>query len=110
MVKGSMARPHLLIYTEKELIAYYCLIPPDISCAAMSIGRVVTNSAYSGTGIGKQLTAASIEACKKLYGEEDFKIGGVQFYMKRFHNSFGIVQCSDVYCEDGIEHIKMLRK
>ena len=100
---------HLLLYKEKELIAYARLIPPGISYAEISIGRVVTNIAYRGAGIGKQLMVASIDACKKLYGEGNIKIGA-QFYLKNFYESFGFVQCSDVYDEDDIEHIKMIRR
>ena len=100
---------HLMIYEGDDLAAYTRLIPAGISYAEMSIGRVVSSPSYRGTGIGKQLMAASIEACKKLYGEGNIKIGA-QFYLKRFYESFGFIQCSDVYDEDGIEHIKMVRK
>ncbi len=100
---------HLLLYKAKNLIAYARLIPPGISYTEISIGRVVSSSSYRGTGVGKQLMATSIDTCKKLYGKGDIKIGA-QLYLKRFYESFGFTQCSDVYNEDGIEHIKMVRK
>jgi ElaA protein len=34
---------------------------------------------------------------------------GAQLYLKRFYESLGFTQSSDVYLEDGIEHIKMIR-
>lgn len=100
---------HLMIYQNNDLVAYTRLVPPGISYPEMSIGRVVSSPSYRGTGIGKQLIRESIEACRKLYGGGDIKIGA-QFYLKRFYESFGFVQCSDVYDEDGIEHIKMIKK
>jgi ElaA protein len=34
---------------------------------------------------------------------------GAQAYLERFYGSFGFVKASDVYIEDGIPHIEMLR-
>lgn len=104
----DQASHHLLLYKDNELIAYARLIPPGIRYAEISIGRVVTNIGSRGTGIGKQLMTVSIDSCKKLHGEGDIKIGA-QLYLKKFYESFGFVQCSDVYDEDGIEHIQMIR-
>ena len=35
---------------------------------------------------------------------------GAQLYLKKFYESFGFVKAGDVYLEDGIEHIEMLRQ
>ena len=43
-----------------------------------------------------------------LYGEQTIKIGA-QLYLKNFYESFGFKQIGDVYNEDGILHIKMIR-
>lgn len=51
----------------------------------------------------------SIEEIKKLYGTVDIKIGA-QLYLKKFYSSLGFMQTSNVYLEDGIEHIEMLLK
>ncbi|MFY7900038.1 MAG: GNAT family N-acetyltransferase, partial [Chitinophagaceae bacterium] len=64
---------------------------------------------YRGKGIGKLLMAASIKACFDLFGKGDIKIGA-QLYLQKFYEGFGFKQTSDVYLEDGINHIEMIRK
>ena len=44
----------------------------------------------------------------ELYGNQETQIGA-QLYLKRFYQSFGFEPCSDIYLEDDIEHILMLR-
>ncbi|HZH36493.1 MAG TPA: GNAT family N-acetyltransferase [Flavisolibacter sp.] len=34
---------------------------------------------------------------------------GAQLYLKKFYESFGFQQTSDVYMEDGIAHIYMVK-
>ena len=73
-----------------------------------AIGRVCTSSSIRGLGIGKQLMLESIDACDRLFGEGDIKIGA-QKYLKRFYEEFGFRRCGDGYLEDGISHIPMSR-
>ena len=42
-------------------------------------------------------------------GHAPMKIGA-QLYLKNFYSSFGFEQSSDVYDEDGIDHIEMIRQ
>jgi len=49
----------------------------------------------------------SINTVYKLFGKQPIKIGA-QLYLKKFYESFGFQQSSEVYLEDGIEHIEML--
>lgn len=98
---------HVLFYDNDVLVASSRLVPPGISYPEMSIGRIVTSMAVRGTGVGKQLVDYSIEACRALFGTGTIKIGA-QLYAKKFYESFGFVQSSEVYDEDGIDHIKML--
>jgi ElaA protein len=58
--------------------------------------------------MGKILMHQSIEELQKLFGESSIKLGA-QLYLKKFYESFGFVQSSDVYMEDGIPHIEMIR-
>ena len=51
----------------------------------------------------------SIELLEKLYGGVSIKIGA-QLYLKKFYESFGFQQVEEVYLEDGIEHILMIKK
>ncbi len=90
------------------LVAYTRLIPPGKVYNETSIGRVVTKPIVRKEGIGKVLMQKSIAACAELFGVQPIKIGA-QFYLKKFYESLGFVQTSDIYLEDNIEHIEMVK-
>ncbi len=100
---------HLQGRSDGELIAYVRILPPGLCYAEPSIGRVVTSPPSRGTGAGKALMKKAIEETTAIYPNKSIKIGA-QLYLKKFYEGFGFEQCSDMYMEDGIEHIKMLRK
>jgi ElaA protein len=73
-----------------------------------SIGRVVGSPRHRGLGIGKALMQYSISECKRLFGKGPIKIGA-QLYLKKFYSEQGFEQSGDVYLEDDIDHIPMIR-
>jgi ElaA protein len=93
---------------EGKLMAYVRLLPPGVSYEEPSIGRVLTNPAARGTGVGRVLMQQAIEQCKALFGDLPIKIGA-QYYLLQFYSSLGFVQTSAIYLEDNIEHIEMIR-
>jgi ElaA protein len=99
---------HLSAYNNDKIVAYTRIIKPGNIYKEASIGRVVTSPTVRRTGIGKILMEKSIESVEELYGKVPIKIGA-QLYLKNFYSSLGFIQVSDMYLEDGIEHIYMLR-
>ncbi|MEO6453598.1 MAG: GNAT family N-acetyltransferase, partial [Ginsengibacter sp.] len=97
---------HLMGRDKNLLMAYSRLVPPGIAFVEASIGRVVTSPAVRRSGIGRELMMASIDNVYKLFGEPSITIGA-QLYLKNFYESFGFKKISDIYLEDGIQHIKM---
>jgi ElaA protein len=91
----------------QQIVAYTRIVPPGLSYEEASIGRVVTSPRVRKYGVGKELMRNSIELAEELYGSS-IKIGA-QLYLKGFYESFGFVQTSEIYLEDGIEHIEMLK-
>lgn len=91
-----------------KLVAYTRIVPPGVIYTEPSIGRVVTSPAMRGSGLGKELMKLSIQQIIHLYGPVAIKIGA-QLYLKSFYAALGFQQTSDIYLEDGIEHIEMLR-
>jgi ElaA protein len=100
---------HLMGYQHNQLVAYTRLVPPGVIYDIPSIGRVVTLKAVRRSGTGKKLMKQSIEFTYELFGEQPIKIGA-QLYLEKFYNDFGFIKCSDVYLEDGIEHIYMIKE
>jgi ElaA protein len=100
---------HLMGYCDDKLGAYTRLLPSGVSFEEASIGRVVTARFARNSGFGKKLVMESINMLYKLFGRQPIKIGA-QLYLKKFYESCGFQQSSDIYLEDGIEHIEMLLK
>jgi ElaA protein len=100
---------HLMGFNGKKLVAYTRLVPAGEIYQQPSIGRVVTSPSVRGKGIGKELMIESISTVEKLFGRHPIKIGA-QLYLKKFYNALGFEQVSDIYLEDGIEHIYMIRQ
>ncbi|MBO9573828.1 MAG: GNAT family N-acetyltransferase [Chitinophagaceae bacterium] len=99
---------HLMVYSDNILVAYARLVPPGLSYEEMSIGRVVTSNPVRGKGVGKLLMESAIAGCYKVYGKSDIRIGA-QLYAKPFYAALGFKETGDIYDEDGIEHIEMIR-
>lgn len=89
------------------LVAYARLLPPGISYAEASIGRVVSHPAHRKDGYGKILMKKAIEKTTLLFDTHSIKIGAQQYLLK-FYNSFGFRAIGEPYMEDGIPHVEML--
>src|ERR1043165_6941410 len=101
---------HLYGYHDDKLVAYARLVPAGISYPKyISIGRVITSPTHRKGGIGKALMEQAVEYCYRLFNKQSIKIGA-QFHLKKFYESFGFMQSSDVYVEDGIPHIEMVKE
>ena len=98
---------HLMGWQNDKLIAYTRIVPPKIAYNEASIGRVVTSLSLRKTGIGRELMECSIEKAKELFKDNSIRLGA-QLYLKNFYESLGFMQSSDIYLEDGIEHIEMI--
>jgi ElaA protein len=99
---------HFMGWENKKLAAYVRILPPGLSYAEASIGRVVTSPLYRRTGAGRLLMQNAIAQSQNLFNTNSIKIGA-QLYLKKFYESLGFKQCSELYMEDGIEHIEMIR-
>lgn len=99
---------HLMGWENDLLIAYTRLVPPGIAYEVPSIGRVVTSPKMRKTGLGRTLMEKSIETTGKLFGKTPIKIGA-QLYLQKFYETLGFQQSGEMYMEDGIEHIEMIK-
>lgn len=99
---------HLLGCIGQELAAYVRILPPGLSYAEPSIGRVVSSPRHRRTGAGRILMQRAIEVTIQLYGNQPIRIGA-QLYLKNFYSSLGFEAQGDIYLEDGIEHIEMVK-
>ncbi|HEY0274002.1 MAG TPA: GNAT family N-acetyltransferase [Chitinophaga sp.] len=101
---------HLMGTLEGDLVAYTRLFAPNIVYAGKAcIGRVVTASSVRGAGAGRLLMTESIRVVEQRFGKGPIKISAQQ-HLAQFYASLGFVQASEMYLEDGIPHIAMVRE
>lgn len=98
---------HLCGYIGKELAAYARIVPPGVSYAEPSLGRIVTAPSMRRMGIGRELMRKAIEITNDLFGHQDIRISA-QSYLTAFYCSFGFRTIGETYLEDDIPHIEML--
>lgn len=100
---------HLFGEYEGKIVAHSRLFKAGISFDNASIGRVVVDPQYRDRKWGHDLMKESISGILEHFGETKITIGA-QLYLKKFYESHGFVQCSEMYLEDDIPHIKMKKE
>jgi ElaA protein len=100
---------HLFGEFEGKIVAYTRLFKAGITFDNASIGRVVVAANYRDRKWGHDLMRESIAGIQSHFGESKITIGA-QLYLKKFYESHGFVQTSEMYLEDDIPHIEMKRE
>lgn len=86
------------------IAAYLRIVPAGAKFAETSIGRVIVAPEHRGTGLGRTLMRRGLVAA----GPGPIRLSA-QAHLERFYADLGFRRASDVYDEDGIPHIDMLR-
>lgn len=98
---------HLIAKENGTIVAYCRIFQNGIMYEEASIGRILVTQAGRKKGYGKLLLIKALEKLSEL-GETSVKIQA-QAYLKSFYESFGFKAVSDVYDEDGIPHLDMVK-
>jgi ElaA protein len=99
---------HLYGEFEGKIVAHARLFKAGISFDNASIGRVVVDPNYRARKLGHDLMREAIAEIQLHFNESKITIGA-QLYLKKFYESHGFVQISEMYLEDDIPHIDMVR-
>ncbi|WDF69948.1 GNAT family N-acetyltransferase [Sphingobacterium oryzagri] len=99
---------HLYAQHEGKIVAYARLLPAGTSYDDLSIGRVVVHADFRKYGLGKLLMNRAIAYWETHAPGVAIRISG-QLYLQRFYEGLGFQTVSEVYLEDDIPHIEMLR-
>ena len=100
---------HLFAEYDGNIVAHARLFKAGISFDNASIGRVVVDSNYRDRKWGHDLMREAIAGIKQHFNESKITIGA-QLYLKKFYESHGFVQTSEMYLEDNIPHIEMTKE
>ena len=97
---------HLFLKDNGICLCYARLIPPGISYADCSIGRVVVHQDYRGRGLARQLMSRAMSFLVEKHPGISIRISA-QKHLVGFYKTLGFDRESGVYLEDGIPHIEM---
>ena len=100
---------HVLGFLDNELASYSRIFDKGIYFEEASIGRVVVSPKLRDKKLGHDLMQVSIAAVNEHFKEHNITISA-QEYLKKFYESHGFVQTSEMYLEDDIPHIQMKKK
>lgn len=95
---------HLYLRDENGIQAYIRVLPNGVYFADASIGRVV--SIKRRCGLATRLLKEGIRVASEKFGADRLTISA-QRYAADLYRGVGFEQCSDMYLEDGIPHIRM---
>lgn len=90
------------------LWAYARVFAPGVYAAEMAIGRVITAPAARGQGLGRPLMREAIRRGFETFGAGPCRVEA-QAHLKGYYGSLGFAQVGEIYDEDGIPHMSMIR-
>ncbi len=97
---------HIRLTEGETLIGYARIFASGIKFDEASIGRIVIAPNYRGQRLGHQLVETGKHEIKTRFHTTAIRIEA-QHHLKKFYESLGFAQDSDIYDWCGIPHIKM---
>jgi len=92
-----------------ELIAYARLLPPAVRYPEVNLGRFVVKADFRKQGIGHQLVQTALQEISSWWPKSSIRISA-QEYLQGFYAQYGFTRVSEVYLEDGIPHVEMVKE
>jgi ElaA protein len=101
---------HIYGTTEKgEIIAVSRIVPKGISYDEISIGRVALKKEYRGMGFADEMMIETIKFIEGNFGKQTIRISAQQ-YLHNYYNNHGFQQVGEMYLEDNIPHVEMIKQ
>ena len=100
---------HIFIKENKDVLAYSRIFDEREYFENPSIGRVVVKKEKRGTELGKTIMEEGAKYIKENFVNKNIEISA-QKYLKEFYTNLGYKFTGNEYLEDGIPHIRMIKK
>ena len=95
---------HLFLRDDDGIAAYLRVLKSGVSFDTPALGRIITTR--RGEGLGAEIVREGIRFAAEKLGASELKIEA-QVYARGFYEKLGFRQCSELFMDDGIEHIEM---
>lgn len=99
---------HLLGIANGQLVAYARLLSPEDKTSPVKIGRVIVSGRVRGARLGSRLMEKAISRCQLHWPGHDMFLSA-QAHLENFYGHYGFVATGEIYLEDGIRHVDMLK-
>jgi len=83
------------------------ILPKDVIYPQISISRVVVKTKYRGRSLGNILMDKAMDFISENIGEVPIRISA-QEPLKKYYETHGFMQMTEMYLEDNIPHIGMV--
>jgi len=94
---------HIVAWLDGKIAAYARILRHE---EGVAIGRVIVAPSARGLKLGYQLMEQALGACRKHW--EGVRVAiSAQAHLQTFYGRLGFVPYTEIYDEDGIEHIGM---
>lgn len=101
---------HLFCYEDSKMLGYCRILPPGLVYNDESaIGRVIVSDLARGRKLGYELMALANQKVDEYWPQSNCHISA-QEYLTAFYQKLGFEPITEMYLEDNIPHIGMLRK
>jgi ElaA protein len=92
-----------------QLVAYARLLPPGLRYPEVNLGRFVVRADSRKQGIGHQLLQTALQKISGCWPQTPIRVSA-QDYLQAFYAQYGFIRVSDMYLEDGIPHVEMVKE
>lgn len=90
-----------------EVQAYCRILSSGLSYPEASIGRVLVKESQRGKGTARKMLEQALDFLANAWREPSVRIEA-QYYLRQFYASFGFIEDSEPFLEDGIKHVEMI--
>ena len=97
---------HLIARDKSEIVGGLRLIDEELK-NQIRLGRIVVDSKYRTRKLGEYLINSGILKARELRSASKIIISA-QSHLQKYYKRFGFKSISDLYLDDGIEHIDMV--
>ncbi len=97
---------HLSVRYQSQLVGTLRAVPPGVSYADCSIGRVSLDPEWRGRQLGREMMQRAIVFTREKW-QSPIRISA-QAYLQAFYESLGFVTVRGPYQEDDIPHFEMV--
>ncbi len=92
-----------------HLIAYARILPAGLTYPEVSLGRFVVKAQARRKGVGHQLLQTALDEIQRCWPGRAIRLAA-QVYLQGFYEHHGFTRVSDMYLEDDIPHVEMLKE